>query len=165
MIEVFHGSYTKIEKPDLTFSRKALDFGRGFYVTPIREQAVGWAMRWLRRGRTAILNRYAFSDELLSELNCRIKDFPAYDREWLSFVAANRNGNDQAQYDIVRGGVANDKVFNTIELFFSHLIPEEEALTRLKYEKPNHQICIRRQDLIDRLLIFESAEVIQHASR
>ena len=40
-----------------------------------------------------------------------------------------------------------------------------EALARLKFEKPNHQICIRRQDLIDRLLVFESAEEIQDGSR
>ena len=165
MIEVFHGSYTKIENPDLAFSRTALDFGRGFYVTPIREQAISWAMRWLRRGRPAILNCYTFNDEILAELNCRVKDFPEYDREWLRFVAANRNGDTQVRYDIVRGGVADDKVFNTIELFFSHLISEDEALARLKYEKPNHQVCIRRQDIIDLLLAFKSAEVIQNASR
>ena len=42
MIEVFHGSWTKVDKPDLSFSRKTLDFGTGFYVTPVREQAVSW---------------------------------------------------------------------------------------------------------------------------
>ena len=31
MIEVFHGSYTKVDRPDLSFSRKTLDFGAGFY--------------------------------------------------------------------------------------------------------------------------------------
>ena len=42
MIEVFHGSYAKIDKPDLSFSRRTLDFGTGFYVTPVYEQAVSW---------------------------------------------------------------------------------------------------------------------------
>lgn len=83
MIEVFHGSYTKVDKPDLSFSRKTLDFGVGFYVTPMREQAVSWAMRWLRRNRPAIVNRYVFHDEMLPELGVRVKDFPVYDREWL----------------------------------------------------------------------------------
>ena len=165
MIEVFHGSFTKVDKPDLSFSRKALDFGTGFYVTPVREQAVSWAMRWLRRNRPAIVNRYIFHDEMLPELRVRVKVFPVYDREWLRFVADNRAGIQQDQYDVVRGGVANDKVFNTLELFFAKLISEDEALARLKFEKPNHQICICRQDLIDRLLVFESAEEVSDGSR
>lgn len=165
MIEAFHGSRTKVDKPDLSFSRKTLDFGRGFYVTPVYEQAVSWAMRWLRRNRPAIVNRYVFHDEKLSELNVRVLDFPFYDREWLRFVADSRAGITQEQYDIVRGGIANDKVFNTLELFFEKLLSEDEALARLKYEQPNHQICICRQDLIDRFLGFESAEEIRDAGR
>ena len=165
MIEVYHGSYTKVDKPVLSFSRKTLDFGTGFYVSPVYEQAVAGAMRWLRRNRPAVVNRYAFRDELLPELGVRIMDFPVYDREWLRFVADSRAGVQKDQYDIVRGGIANDKVFNTLELFFAKLISEDEALARLKYEKPNHQICIRRQDLIDRLLVFESAGEISNGSR
>ena len=165
MIEVFHGSYAKVDKPDLSFSRKTLDFGSGFYITPVREQAVSWAMRWLRRNRPAIVNRYIFHDELLPGLGVRVKDFPAYDREWLRFVADNRAGIQQNLYDVIRGGIANDKVFNTLELFFAKLISEDEALDRLKFEKPNQQICICRQDLIDRRLVFESAEEVPNGSR
>ena len=165
MIEVFHGSCTTVDRPDLSFSRKTLDFGAGFYVTPVREQAISWAKSWRLRNRPAIVNRYAYHDELLPELNVRIKDFPVYDHEWLRFVADNRAGNQQTVYDIVQGGIANDRVFNTLELFFSGLISEEEALDRLKYEKPNHQICICRQDLIDRLLVFESSEEVPDAGR
>lgn len=165
MIEGFHGSFTKVDKPDLNFSRKMLDFGTGFYVTPIREQAVSWAMRWMRRNRPAIVSRYVFHDEMLPEFGVRVKVFPTYDREWLRFVADNRAGVQQDAYDVIRGGIANDKVFNTLELFFEKLISEDEALARLKFEKPSHQICIRRQDLIDRLLVFESAEEIPNGSR
>lgn len=55
---------------------------------------------------------------------------------------------------------------DTLELYFAKLIPEEEALDRLKYEKPNRQICICRQALIGRRLSFESAqEVVRDGSR
>ena len=101
----------------------------------------------------------------MPQLNVRVKNFPVYDSEWLRFVADNRAGKQQTVYDIVQGGIANDRVFNTLELFFSGLISEEEALDRLKYEKPNHQICICRQDLIDRLLVFESSEEVPDAGR
>ena len=60
-------------------------------------------------------------------------------------------------YDIVEGGVANDDVFNTTELYISDLIPKEEALKRLQYEKPNNQICILNQSIIDRFLHFVDA--------
>ena len=128
MSTVYHGSFMEIRKPDISFSRQTLDFGRGFYITPLREQAVRWALRWQRRGKNAIVNTYVFDD-------------------------------------IIRGGVANDKVFNTLELFFDGLISEEEALGRLKFEKPNHQICICRQDLMDRLLVFQSSEEVSDGSQ
>ena len=158
MITVYHGSFVEIRIPDLNFSRVNLDFGKGFYVTKDHEQAARWSRRWLRRGKRAIVNSYIYSDELINELKLKVKDFPCYDNEWLHFVADNRKGIAVNDYDIVSGGVANDKVFNTLELFFDGLIPESEALDRLKYEKPNNQICIRRQDLILRLLRFDSSE-------
>ena len=148
MIKVFHGSCVKVDSPDISFSRKTLDFGSGFYVTPLHEQAVRWALRWERRHRKAIVNTYCFHDALIAGLGITTKNFPAYDGEWLHFV-----------------GVANDKVFNTLELYFAKLISEDQALDRLKYEKPNHQICIRRQELIGQLLTFESAEEINNGSR
>lgn len=77
----------------------------------------------------------------------------------------NRTGQTPNSYDIIRGGVANDKVFNTLELFFDGLIFEEETLGRLKFEKPNHQLCICRQDLMDRLLAFQSSEEVSNGSQ
>lgn len=165
MIEVYHGSYLEIRKPDIAFSRQTLDFGKGFYVTPLREQAVRWALRWQRRGKTAIVSTYSFDDSSGALAGLRVKDFPEYDSSWLHFIMANRNGQTPDSYDIIRGGVANDKVFNTLELFFDGLISEEEALGRLKFEKPNHQICIRRQDLMDRLLTFQSSEEVSDGSQ
>ena len=53
MIKVYHGSYVEIKKPDLSFSRIKIDFGKGFYVTPIREQAISWAIRWKRRKKSS----------------------------------------------------------------------------------------------------------------
>lgn len=59
---VYHTSYTVIEHPDISFSRDFLDFGKGFYVTPLREQAVKYAQRFLLRGKKAFLNEYLLDD-------------------------------------------------------------------------------------------------------
>ncbi len=39
---LYHGSFLEIARPDLIHSRLNVDFGRGFYVTPLYEQAVKW---------------------------------------------------------------------------------------------------------------------------
>ena len=57
------------------------------------------------------------------------------------------------------GGVANDKVFNTVELYFDHLIDKKEAINRLKYEKPNMQICFRTISALETLRYEGSVEV------
>lgn len=36
---LYHGSFVVVNQPDLVHSRKNVDFGKGFYVTPIFEQA------------------------------------------------------------------------------------------------------------------------------
>lgn len=39
---VCHGSSEKIEKPDVKFSKKYLDFGKGFYVTTFEKENEQW---------------------------------------------------------------------------------------------------------------------------
>jgi len=45
--------------------------------------------------------------------------FETYNEEWLDFVRECRSGRIQGDWDIVRGGIANDKVFRTLDLYFS----------------------------------------------
>ena len=78
---------------------------------------------------------------------------------WLDFILKCRKGQDQTGYDLVIGGVANDKVFNTVELFFDGLIDKREAIKRLRFEEPNLQICFRTEYAIE-LLQFERSEAI-----
>ena len=49
---LYHGSYLAIENPDLLHSRPNLDFGKGFYLTSIREQAVKWCEEVCQKGKT-----------------------------------------------------------------------------------------------------------------
>lgn len=157
MIQVYHGSYVKVSQPNLSFSRANLDFGQGFYLTPLREQAERWALRFLRRNKKAYLNIYSLDLKAVSISGFRVKSFFAYNGEWLDFVLASRRQGNTHEFDLVQGGVANDKVFNTVELYFDNLIDKDEAIKRLKFEEPNHQICILKQEIIDKYLSFVSA--------
>ena len=86
--------------------------------------------------------------------------FTSYSEEWLDFILTCRSGKDSTNYDIVIGGVANDKVFNTIELYLDNLIDKKEALQRLRYEKPNLQLCFRSKKALGTYLHYEGSEQI-----
>lgn len=146
---LYHGSYLEIATPDLRHSRPNVDFGIGFYTTPLREQAADWCERFKRRGKEGIISCYDFDESAYDSLN--ILKFGSYSEDWLNFVLNCRTGNDVTDYDIVIGGVANDKVFNTVELFFDGLIDKAEAIKRLRYEKPNLQICFRTEKSLKHL--------------
>ena len=55
--------------------------------------------------------------------------------------------------------MANDKVFNTVELFFDGLIDKAEAIKRLRYEKPNLQICFCTENALKHLRFERSEQV------
>lgn len=155
---LYHGSYMEIVKPDVIHSRANVDFGRGFYATPLLEQAWKWSRKFKEKRKTAVISVYTLDENALNE--CKVQNFDSYSEEWLKFVLACRRGEDNTDYDIVMGGVANDKVFNTVELFFDGLIDMAEAIKRLRYEEPNFQIALRSQKVIDRYLHFERSELL-----
>jgi hypothetical protein len=151
MKRLYHTSNTEVRTPDLSHSREHLDFGRGFYLTPLREQAVNYGQRFLRKGEEAFLNIYEL-DEDMPEVSHII--FDAYDSKWLDFVTACRKGQPHAAYDIIEGGIADDQVFNTIDLYFSGVYTFEQALDQLRFKRPNHQVCITNQEVLDKHLHF-----------
>ena len=84
-MKVYHASMVRVEHPDVLHSRKFLDFGQGFYVTTLREQAVKYAQRFIRRGKEAWLNVYELDEQLITS-SYSLKEFEKYDEEWLDFV-------------------------------------------------------------------------------
>ena len=160
-IIIYHGGTEVIEKPLCRIGRKELDFGQGFYVTDLRQQAVSWANTVsLKRQQPPLLNIYRLQrDEVLRRFRCKI--FTAYDAEWLDFIVANRNGDNVAQqFDFVEGGVANDRVIDTVNLYISGLMDFSTALSRLAEHRPNNQICILNQEIIDNYLTYDRTESI-----
>lgn len=158
-IIVYHGSTERIEKPICRFGRKNLDFGQGFYVTNLREQAVAWANNMARnRKKQVMLNRYRLDrNAILKEAKCKV--FKSYDEEWLKFIIGNRSGEGLAkEYDYVEGGVANDRVVDTVNLYIAGLIELHSALKELAKHQPNNQMCILNQDIINHYLEYDGTE-------
>jgi elongation factor P hydroxylase len=165
MKTLYHGSHVAVPEPLARAGRKNLDFGRGFYLTSIEEQAKAWAIIIAgRKGRNVnpVLNIYTFDSERAVKEGVRFKRFEAYNLEWLDYVVACRRGKDiSADYDVVEGGVANDNVIDTVEDYEKGIITAEQALGQLRYKKVNHQLCILNQSVIDRYLKFTGSIILQ----
>ena len=156
-MKLYHSSTQAVEHPDTRHSRDYLDFGKGFYLTSIYDQAVRYGQRFIRRNRPAWLNAYEFSD---NEENWKVLRFDSYDKAWLDFVSKCRAGEDDTDYDMVVGGIANDRVILTLDRYFAGELSQKEALGLLKYEKPNIQYCIRSEQMLhDCLTFIESIEL------
>lgn len=158
---VYHGGTEIIEHPICKFGRRNLDFGQGFYVTDIRKQALDWALLMAdRRKMEPVLNRYHLHrDAILDEACCKV--FQAYDQDWLDFIVASRRGQPVAEaYDYIEGGVANDRVVDTVNLYMLGLMDINTALVRLSQHQPNNQMCLLSQEITDKYLVYDGTETI-----
>lgn len=134
---VYHGSDRIIEKPKHNGGRKFSDFGLGFYITTNMEMAKSWATR--KKDKNAYVNKYMLNSEGLNSLTFEL------DLEWLLFIAFNRGLikdkgikriMDQKymhinKYDIIIGPTADDRMFDTLSLFFTNSITLEHCIQAL----------------------------------
>ena len=102
-MQVLHGSNVFVQNPLVKIGRPKVDFGQGFYMTKLREQAESWAQTIASRTRNgkAFLNRYEYDEPRARELaGSRYKVFAAYDMEWLDYVVDCRKGGSlQDRYE------------------------------------------------------------------
>ncbi len=165
MTILYHGSYTEVSSPLVKLGRDKVDFGQGFYLTMLKEQAEAWAKTISERkkkGARAVVSTFSLNMERIKEEGYRVKTFERYDLAWLEYVIDSRKGGTlQNQYDLVEGGVANDNVIDTVEDYEHGVITAEQALGQLKYKAVNHQLCILNQDIVDKHLVFISSTIIK----
>lgn len=153
---VYHGSDAVIERPDIRYSKGRLDFGKGFYVTTVKAQAERWAKRKaaFQRKSIGVVNRY---EMLLSE-GYSILDFGEDLEHWIDFVCDCRSGSEAYRsYDIIKGKVADDKVFRVVDMFKRGIWERERAIREIRAYETYDQICFISQDAINALLTFEGS--------
>jgi hypothetical protein len=152
---VYHGSYTIIEQPLVKYSKPKLDFGKGFYVTTVLSQAKRWAKR--KAALENVSSGYVNVYDLADYSGYRVKEFGDNRSEWLNFVCDCRRGaNIYQDYDIIKGDVADDTVYNVVNMYKNGAWDEATALAELKVYKLYDQICITSQPVADALLKFQA---------
>lgn len=144
---LYHGSYTAVETVDLDKCVQGKDFGRGFYLTSDKDQAVRFIRTSLLKAKASELvsnqqdfgyvSSYAYepSSGLLAY------EFDDANQEWLNYIALNRRkqfasvlegaiDSRLAMADVVAGKVANDTTNPVLAAYLSGLygnVGSEEA--------------------------------------
>ena len=141
MITLYHGSNVEIETINLDKCSPYKDFGKGFYLTDIKEQAKQMAVRRTRiagEGKPTV-TAYSFDERLLENSSLQVKLFDTPSKEWALFILANRKGLMQPIYDIVIGPIADDGVVFQLERYMHRLITLDTLVEELTYRKLNRQ--------------------------
>ena len=141
---LYHGSNTAIDGIDLNRCRPYKDFGRGFYLTDIREQAQRMAARTARMfsgNPTLTMFEFDLEESQSSELNAR-------------FALPHRLLNTPQpchDYDIVIGPVADDTIARLLRLYTENFINEEQLLHELTFSKVTSQYFFHSEAAIKML--------------
>ena len=160
---LYHGSNQEIKSIDLRECKPYKDFGRGFYLTTIREQAIQMARRTTRIfSGSPYVTEFEFDETICVNSSLSVKVFDSPTAGWAQFVLNNRNRrfvdfsdpncNQDNKFDIVIGPVANDDIALLFRTFSSGHIDLEALVKGMKYRKLNDQYSFHTKIAISFLL-------------
>lgn len=159
MTTLYHGSLEIVEKPEIRKPNRTLDYGEGFYLTSSAEQAEAWVRRKLKGNiKLGYVNIYDYDENM--EEAFETLAFKQPNEAWLDFVMGNRmDSNYKHDYDIVKGPVANDRVYASFALYEAGLIDKLELITELRAYKLVNQILIHTDRALASVKWIEAKEV------
>lgn len=167
---IYHGSYMEVKNPNLKKCKKGKDFGRGFYLTTDRKQAIDFAKMVARREGCykGVLNIYKFSNFD----NLDIFEFESANAEWLHCVVGIRKyeyrylAQEYQKYDALLGKVADDDTSTVINAYMIGAygkvgsdIAVVDAVKRFKTSSLKNQICLRTDKSLEKITFFRSEDV------
>ena len=153
---LFHGSNTEIDRVDLGKCRPFKDFGRGFYLTDLPEQAMKMANRVARiYGGVPVVTYFEADPDAMTEAGLSVRRFEKPDLSWAAFVMNNRSRsfadvnsaecNLRNQYDLVIGPVANDDLALLFRQFEEGFITIEILAREMTYRQLSTQYSFHTQ--------------------
>lgn len=159
---LYHGSSVIVQNPMIIRSNRTLDFGYGFYTTSSREQALKWAKIKQRREdlEKGFISIYEIDEDLIKESELDIKIFKGASKSWFEFVLENRMKEGFThEYDIVKGSVADDRVYTCLNAFENKFMDFETAIKELKTYKLDDQISFHTKRALEYLKFLHYEEV------
>ena len=151
---LYHGSYAPVPSIDLAFGEEGKDFGKGFYVTTDKEQAVSFIRLSVRKAIAAGKVPPQTSSGFLSVYRFHAADkqlqyeFETTNRQWLQFVAGNRlrdfsgiRSPEQLlqilESNVIGGKIANDATNRVLVTYMAGTLGDmnDEDLIRLTVKR------------------------------
>ncbi len=159
-MRLYHGSNLEIDNINLAMCRPYKDFGRGFYLTDIEEQAEKMAIRVAKiYGKMPIVNVYEIDDRFEDLRELKILNFGLQTtEEWARFVMNNRSRaftdmtdelcNKDNKYDIVIGPVADDNMALLFRQYESEIIDFDTLLKGMIFKKTSTQYSFHTENSV-----------------
>ena len=167
---LYHGSAVAFRRIDVQKGRAYKDFGKGFYMSVDRNQAVGMMHKkfdeLMSRGfggseieLKKSLYRISLDQAFLKEL--KVKEFTHPNVDWLDFVLMCRQTDGVPHdYDVVIGPTADDDTRLLLKNFIDGVYGDPDdpdakntLLRLLKPERLGVQWFIGKQGIIDQLIV------------
>ena len=168
-MKVYHGTNIHFDRIDLSQCHPDNDFGRGFYVTAIKQHAEQRAQDIAERfGGEPVTMEFEFDELYLTDSHYQTLVFNTPSREWVEFIMKNRDrtiAKPTHHFDIVAGPIADDKMRRQFDRYEMQEITMEQLLKRITYREPTHQIMLGTQAAIaliqpDNTLISKTENII-----
>ena len=157
---IYHGSDHVIEQPIFNGSKRANDYGYGFYTTENIELAKEWACS---KNQDGFVNVYEADLDKLKILNLNAPEYNILN--WLAILTKNRtywqNGSiseqakaylqknffiDPAPYDVIIGYRADDSYFSFAQDFVAGTISVSKLSEAMHLGKLGEQIVFKSKD-------------------
>ena len=168
---LYHGSYCAVSKPDLSLCSEGRDFGRGFYLTSDKKQAIQFIGNSIRKHKIKESTGFVSTYQIVDLDNLNIFSFHKPDAEWLTVISAYRGLGDcdiimhYQDYDVMAGKIANDKTNQTILAYIGGIYGKVGSMRAIRIAisilEPNNlvdQVCFRTERALQAIRFIKAEE-------
>ena len=176
---LYHGSFIEVSKPDLSKCSCYKDFGRGFYLTTSKSQAISFAkistMKAKGSGKIPLTQDYGVVSIFKVRDITKLKQlvYESADKEWLHCIVGHRKKNtfthlvnSLKELDLISGKIANDSTNATITAYMANTFGEigsdradQICVELLLPNRLENQFCFRSKSAINGLAFIGSEKV------
>jgi len=165
---LYHGTDVRFNIPKLSKSISGKDFGKGFYLTTEKSQAIRFSKTKSNKnmGKSCYLNKYFF----FNFKNLKVLEFKDANSNWFNCVIDNRKYKSSKwdDYDVIIGKIADDATALVINAYLQGAYgpidskkAKELAISLLRTENLKEQLCFKSEKALDMLAYVNTEEVIK----
>lgn len=174
VIEIYHGSENRIEKPIYGYGKRYNDYGLGFYCTQEKELAKEWSVSFNKNGYA---NLYQLDTDDLKILNLQEKKYCIL--HWLAILLVNREFDitsllakeaklyiiknfliNYEDYDVIVGYRADDSYFSFAQDFLNGNISYRQLNNAMHLGKLGLQVVLKSKKSFSHIKFLDAEKAL-----